>query len=321
MARKSNLKHVADADLKLLRVFKAVAESGGLAAAETELNIGKSTISKYLADLELRLDLKLCHRGPAGFSLTDDGSKVLKSAEGLLLSVSGFRAEVNEIKQQLAGTLRIALFDQCASNPEAFVAGAIRAFNKAAPAVEIDLSLEPPNVIETNVIGGKTDVGILALHRPSPSLNYAPLYGEDMFLYCGKGHPFMDCDHAALRLEDVRAANYAGIRVNSPNLHVGQTLGFRRAAKVQNEQALAILVMSGSYLGFLPDHLADKFVRDGMMRKVLPEQIYYRSQFAAVTRKRPAMNRITRLFLDQLTAAHSGRQPGVSGQAGAAGVR
>ncbi|KIC38954.1 LysR family transcriptional regulator [Leisingera sp. ANG-M7] len=321
MARKSNLKHVADADLKLLRVFKAVAESGGLAAAETELNIGKSTISKYLADLELRLDLKLCHRGPAGFSLTDDGSKVLKSAEGLLLSVSGFRAEVNEIKQQLAGTLRIALFDQCASNPEAFVAGAIRSFNKAAPAVEIDLSLEPPNVIETNVIGGKIDVGILALHRPSPSLNYAPLYGEDMFLYCGKGHPFMECDHAGLRLEDVRAANYAGIRVNSPNLHVGQTLGFRRAAKVQNEQALAILVMSGSYLGFLPDHLADKFVRDGMMRKVLPEQIYYRSQFAAVTRKRPAMNRITRLFLDQLTAAHSSKQPGGMAQAQTAPVR
>ncbi len=321
MARKSNLKHVADADLKLLRVFKAVAESGGLAAAETELNIGKSTISKYLADLELRLDLKLCHRGPAGFSLTDDGSKVLKSAEGLLLSVSGFRAEVNEIKQQLAGTLRIALFDQCASNPEAFVAGAIRAFNKAAPAVEIDLSLEPPNVIETNVIGGKTDVGILALHRPSPSLNYAPLYGEDMFLYCGMGHPFMDCDHTRLRLEDVRAANYAGIRVNSPNLHVGQTLGFRRAAKVQNEQALAILVMSGSYLGFLPDHLADKFVRDRMMRKVLPEQIFYRSQFAAVTRKRPAMNRITRLFLDQLTAAHSGQHPESLAQTGADRVR
>ncbi|UWQ51979.1 LysR family transcriptional regulator (plasmid) [Leisingera caerulea] len=309
MNRKSHLQHVADADLKLLRVFKAVAESGGLAAAETELNIGKSTISKYIADLELRLDLKLCNRGPAGFSLTDEGSKVLKSSEALLVSVADFRAEVNEIKQQLAGTLRIALFDQCASNPEAYVAGAIRAFNKAAPAVEIDLSLEPPNVIETNVIGGKIDVGILALHRPSPSLDYAPLYGEDMFLYCGKGHPFMDCDHSSLSLADVQAANYAGIRVNSPNLFVGQTLGFRRAAKVQNEQALAILVMSGSYLGFLPDHLADEFVRSGMMRKVLPESISYRSQFAAVTRKRPAMNRITKLFLDTLVAAHSGPPP------------
>ncbi|KIC17251.1 MULTISPECIES: LysR family transcriptional regulator [unclassified Leisingera] len=305
MARKTHLKHVADADLKLLRVFKAVAESGGLAAAESELNIGKSTISKYIADLELRLDLKLCNRGPAGFSLTDDGAKVLRSAEGLLISVADFRAEVNEIKQQLAGTIRIALFDQCASNPEAFVPGGIRAFNKAAPAVEIDLSLEPPNVIETKVISGQLDIGILALHRPSPSLDYMPLYGENMFLYCGKGHPFMDRDLSALSLSDVQAMNYAGIRVNSPNLHVGQTLGFRRAAKVQNEQALAILIMSGSYLGFLPDHMAEGYIRKGLMKAVLPEEIRYRSQFAAVTRRRPAVNRITKLFLDTLTAAHS----------------
>ncbi|UWQ35627.1 LysR family transcriptional regulator (plasmid) [Leisingera sp. M527] len=307
MSRKTHVKHVADADLKLLRVFRAVAESGGLAAAETELNIGKSTISKYIADLELRLDLKLCNRGPAGFSLTDDGSKVLKSAEELLTSVSDFRAEVNEIKQQMAGTIRIALFDQCASNPEAFVPGGIRVFNKAAPAVEIELSLEPPNVIETKVISGQLDIGILALHRPSPSLDYMPLYGENMFLYCGKGHPFFDCDHASLGLRDVQAMNYAGIRVNSPNLHVGQKLGFRRSAKVQNEQALAILIMSGSYLGFLPDHLAAGFVGSGLMRKVLPRDVFYRSQFAAVTRKRPAVNRITKLFLDTLVAAHSGQ--------------
>ncbi|WP_027256268.1 MULTISPECIES: LysR family transcriptional regulator [Leisingera] len=307
MSRKTHVKHIADADLKLLRVFKAVAESGGLAAAETELNIGKSTISKYIADLELRLDLKLCNRGPAGFSLTDDGSKVLKSAEELLTSVSDFRAEVNEIKQQMAGTIRIALFDQCASNPEAFVPGGIRAFNKAAPSVEIELSLEPPNVIETKVISGQLDIGILALHRPSPSLDYMPLYGENMFLYCGKGHPFFDCNHTSLGLRDVQAMNYAGIRVNSPNLHVGQKLGFRRSAKVQNEQALAILIMSGSYLGFLPDHLAAGFVGSGLMRKVLPREVFYRSQFAAATRKRPAVNRITKLFLDTLVAAHSGQ--------------
>jgi hypothetical protein len=38
---------------------------------------------------------------------------------------------------------------------------------------------------------------------------------------------------------------------------------------------------------------------------VLPDEAFYRSQFAAVTRKRPAVNRITKLFLDTLVAAHS----------------
>jgi len=310
MKHKSLATRIGDTDIRLLRIFKTVVESGGLSAAEIELNIGKSTISKYIADLELRLDLKLCNRGPAGFSLTDDGEKVLRSADALLASVTDFRAQMNEIKQQLVGTIRIALFDQCASNPEAFVPGSIREFNKAAPSVEIDLSLEPPNVIETKVIGGQLDIGILALHRPSPSLDYLPLYGENMYLYCGKVHPFFDSDQSNLSLSDVQAANYAGIRVNSPNLHVGQKLGFRRAAKVQNEQALAILIISGSYLGFLPDHMAADFVRHGMMKTVLPEQIHYRTQFAAVTRKRPAVNRITKLFLETLVAMHAGQADG-----------
>ncbi|WP_323783711.1 hypothetical protein [Leisingera sp.] len=43
------------------------------------------------------------------------------------------------------------------------------------------------------------------------------------------------------------------------------------------------------------------------MQKVLPRKVFYRSQFAAVTRKRPAVNRITKLFLDTLAAAHSGQ--------------
>ena len=316
MPTKPLVTRIADADLKLLRVFKSVAESGGLSAAETELNIGRSTISKKLADLETRLDLTLCNRGPAGFSLTEDGQKLLPAADRLLESVSDFRVEVNEIKQNLVGTIRIALFDQCASNPEAHLARSIQAFNHAAPGVEIDLSLEPPTVIESKVIGGGFDIGIIAQHRPSPSLNYIPLYGENMFLYCGQGHEYFNRDLDKLSLEDVRSANYAGISVNSPNLHVGQKLGLRRSAKVQSEQALTILILSGRYIGFLPDHLTRDFVVRGMMKSVMPDQLHYRAEFSAITRRSPDPNRISKLFLDTLMQQHSS-QPENSLSAGA----
>lgn len=305
MKHKSLATRIGDTDIRLLRIFKTVVESGGLSAAEIELNIGKSTISKHISDLELRLDLKLCNRGPSGFSLTEDGGKVLRAAEDLLISVSHFRTEVNEIKQQMAGTIRVALFDQCASNPESHLARAIHKFNEAAPAVQIELSLEPPNVIETMVISGHLDVGIIALHRPSASLQYAPLYGENMFLYCGKEHPLFDVSDAEFGKGDLRRFNYAGLSVNSPNLIVGQQLGFRRAAKVQSEQALAILILSGRYLGFLPDHLAQEFVDGGVMKRLLPDEIRYRTRFAAATRKQPAPTRVSKLFLDVLMQEHS----------------
>ncbi|UWQ93665.1 LysR family transcriptional regulator (plasmid) [Rhodobacteraceae bacterium M382] len=305
MAQKQLVTNIGDADLKLLRIFRSVVESGGLSAAETELNIGKSTISKHLADLEYRLDLKLCNRGPAGFSLTVDGEKVLKSAETLLDSVQSFRAEVNEIKQELVGTIRVSQFDLCASNPDARLASAINAFNTLAPEVEIDLSVEPPNVIETMVFNGDIDIGIIAKHRVSSSLSYVPIYDENMFLYCGRLHPFFDRDQSNLALDEVRATNYAGISVNSPNLLVGQTLKLRRSAKVQSEHALTILILSGRYIGFLPDHLASGFEAQGLMRAILPEQLHYRAEFSAITRRNPDPNRITKLFLETLEREHA----------------
>ncbi len=305
MAKQSRVINIGDADLKLLRIFKSVVQSGGLSAAENELNVGRSTISKNLADLEFRLDLKLCNRGPSGFSLTEDGEKVLRAADRLLDSVLDFRAEVNEIKRNLVGTIRVSLFDQCASNPESQLARAINKFNQLAPKVDIELSIEPPNVIEAMVIGGRLDVGIVAEHRVAPSLNYSPLYGENMCLYCGKDHQFFDQKPGTIDIEDVRKTNYAGISVTSPNMHIGQTLKLRRTANVQSEHALSILILSGRYVGFLPDHLAHDHVRGGLMKAILPEKLNYRAKFSAITRRTPEPDRITTLFLKMLENEHA----------------
>ena len=63
-------------DLRLLRIFKSVVECGGMTAAELELNISASTLSRHMKDLEERLGLVLCRRGRAGFTLTPEGVQV-----------------------------------------------------------------------------------------------------------------------------------------------------------------------------------------------------------------------------------------------------
>ena len=63
MAGRAILGQLADVDIRLLRIFRVVAEAGGVSAAELELNIGRSTISRHLKDLETRLGVTLCRRG------------------------------------------------------------------------------------------------------------------------------------------------------------------------------------------------------------------------------------------------------------------
>ena len=78
---------VADTDIRLLRIFRTVVESGGFSAAEVELNISVSAISIAVADLEKRLGMKLCQRGRAGFALTDEGGEVYQAVLQLLASL------------------------------------------------------------------------------------------------------------------------------------------------------------------------------------------------------------------------------------------
>ncbi len=47
--------NLQDGDLRLLRVFVSVVRNRGFSAAQTELNIGQSTICGYIAKLEYRL--------------------------------------------------------------------------------------------------------------------------------------------------------------------------------------------------------------------------------------------------------------------------
>ena len=68
--------------------------------------------------------------------------------------------------------------------------------------------------------------------------------------------------------------------------------------------SVATLILSGRFLGFLPDHYAEAFVRTGRMRAVQPALFNYTCSFSAITRRSPAPSRATELLRDSLVKAH-----------------
>lgn len=305
MAKRALIQNLSDVDIRLVRIFITVTECGGFAASELELNIGRSTISKHISDLELRIGLTLCNRGPSGFSLTPEGELVLEASRDLLASIDRYQTRINDIHAHLKGTLKLGLFDQSSTNPNARIHEAIRAFDKEAPEVLFEISLAPPSALESRVTDGTLDLAIVPIHRKSALLRYEPLYNERMALFCGQGHPLFDLDPQQADQVDLTQYKYAGYAFNSPNIKASQSLGIRRAAHVQEEEALSLLVQSGRYLGFLAEHVADVFVQQGTIRPVVPEKTGYESAFAAIVRRKPAPDRIALAFLDCLKDAHS----------------
>ncbi len=304
MVKKALLGQVGDTEIRLLRIFKSVVECGGLAAAELELNIGRSTVSRHVKDLEQRLGLLLCRRGRSGFALTPDGQRVYDAALRLLTALDGFRADVRDLHAGLQGPLSLGLFDKIATNPAARLHQALGAFREEAPQVTLDITVGSLNALETAVIDGRLHLAVVPDHRRSDSLNYLPLFPETMWLYCGQGHPLYDRPVGAVGWDELRGQDYAGLAFHSPNMEVTHRFGLRRTATVTDQEALALLILSGRYLGFLPDHYADIFLRNGRLRRVGPDDASYPVQFVAITRASPPAPRAARAFLEALRRAH-----------------
>jgi len=309
MKNRALLTNLAEADLRLLRIFIAIAESGGLAAAELRLNISRSVISRHLKDLETRLGVRLCERGRSGFALTEEGSTVLDAARRLLAQIEGFRREVAGLQGSLRGELNLIVFDKFVTNPDCRLAETIADFGEEAPGVTLDVHVASTSPIEKGLLEGRYQVGIHPFHRASDSLLSWPLFGEQMSLYGAPSHPLLRDgrvpDEAALR-----GAALVGLGYHSPNMEHFWRLGLQPAAHAHDQEASVLLIRSGRYLGFLPDHYASAFERDGLLRRIPSDTLQYRCEWVVSVARSPAPGRIARHFTSCLRAQHLQRASG-----------
>lgn len=298
MVRKVNkLPQLTNFDIRLLRVFRTVVECGGFSAAEVELNITRSAISISMSDLEERLGLRLCQRGRAGFSLTEEGRLVYQASQQLMASLENFRSQVNYIHEKLTGNLNIGITDNLVTIEHMKVSYALKALKEKGPDVQIDIHMIPPNEIERHLLDGRLHVGVVPSIRPLPGLKYQDLYNEESLLYCSSEHPLFDADDAkitnkVLQKHDAVAPAYAQHAQTRANY---QTL--KSTATATDREGVALLILTSSYIGYLPTHFAQRWVQTERMRAIRPEKNNFITNYQTVTRKSGGHNMVLEAFM------------------------
>ena len=91
-----------------LETFLAVASYGGFHRAAAALRVSQPAVSARIHALEDSLGTRLFERGPAGFSLSNAGTKLRPHAEQLLRQVAVARQAVHELKCASSGAVPIA---------------------------------------------------------------------------------------------------------------------------------------------------------------------------------------------------------------------
>lgn len=260
---------IAEVDLRLLRVFSTVAEHGGFAGAELVLGKSKSAISIDIGALEDRLNLTLCHRGRGGFSLTREGAGVIEATQQLFRDLDGFQQRLNEVSGRLTGRFCLYLLDNIIIHGETALLRAIDLFATRHPDVVLEARSASARDVEFAVLNGSATAAITLFPRHQEEMETVPLFSERSNLYCGARHPLFSLPEARITIGALAAARMIEVAdtATSPAWEaLREHLDFR--AKAENVDSRALLILSGAYIGFLPELLAEKMVAEGRLRQI-----------------------------------------------------
>ncbi|MCX8508903.1 MAG: LysR family transcriptional regulator [Rhodobacteraceae bacterium] len=97
-----------------LRIFLAVARSESLSGAGRRLKIDPATVGRRITRLEEAMGARLFAKGPQGYTLTEEGARLLAHAEQAEAAITG-AAESLSGPEGLTGQIRIGAPDGCAN--------------------------------------------------------------------------------------------------------------------------------------------------------------------------------------------------------------
>lgn len=279
--RSRPIPNLQDIDLRLLRVFVSVARNRGFSAAQTELNIGQSTISGYITKLEDRLGVKLCLRGRSGFRLTDAGEKLYDAAIELFEDLDRFRLKVGEVRDDLNGNFYAGTVDSVVQVKDSVIPKLLGAFAEKAPNLHLDFRLASPQALVRELTAKRFSVIILPVFRPLAGLKVLELEARNpQILFCARNHPLYGKSPAE---EELRAAPFAD-RAHMEGWAPYSSRALNVAATTVDVECQLLLILSGKFIGYLPARHVSSYVASGELWPLSHPEMDYDSRMCLAVR-------------------------------------
>ena len=292
---------MADFDWNDLRSFLAIARSGRLTAAAARLAVDHSTLSRRIAALEHSLKAKLFDRSPTGYSLTEQGRRLLPLAEEIERLAIGAGEAVGGSAASVAGIVRIG-------SPEGFgsyfLAPRIAALKARYPQLTVQL------VAASAVFSlsrREADVVVSVSRPPAGRLQVSKLIDYDLGLFAAPSYlerapPVASADDLQRHL----FVSYIGELLHFPELDFLQHVAPSGATSLESSNLVAQLRATLAVAGLcvLPAFLAGE--EKGLVRVLADEICLTRSLWLIVHQDLAELARIraaVRFIKDEVKAA------------------
>ncbi len=288
-------------DLNDIVVFARVVEAGSFTAAARLLGMPKTTVSRRVAALERAVGVRLLQRTTRSLGVTDAGRLYYEQGSRALRLIDDAHQRLAEARAEPSGTIRV-------SAPVGFGSGfltatvfdVLAAYPKAR--VELRLTDDKLNLVENGI-----DLAFRTGVLPDSTL-IARRFGATRRILCAspdylarRGVPAVPSDLAdhdcVIAGPSVAGASWV---LDGPQGQETIMVSGRFAANEM--QAVAAAALAGHGIAQLPDGIADPRVRDGRLRRVLPDYATPAGGLHAVYPSGQHLSPLVRAFIELAAA-------------------
>jgi LysR family transcriptional regulator, nitrogen assimilation regulatory protein len=277
----------AGMDLKELRYFRAVVQSGSFSRAAATLMVAQPSLSRQIQRLEHEMGVALLHRQARGVTPTDAGRLLLDRTSHIEEELANIRRTIGGLTESITGTLRLAV-----QSPVSFmlIPQLVKAYRAKHPDVELKLvEAFSADVIE-GLLGGAMDMAIVdAPSHPSADLTVTPLWVETFRLFGHRDAPEMraDKDQPITLTEIAELPLIAACRRHAVRRLVDAALARRSlhmTPVIEADGPLMIFELVRAQLGYtvMPESVFKPYPRPDMMSRAIETPI--RRTISLVTR-------------------------------------
>jgi len=170
-------------NLRHLRTFVCIAETGSIARAGSRLHVSQPAASRQILSLEAELGVALFHRIGRRLRLTSEGEDLLRQSRRLLVEAEVLAERARTLKGGHAGILRVGATPMAI---ESTLSGFLTQYGRAHPAVEVHLLEDAGLRLATRLERGDVH---FALIGPDGRFRFRLLYPCHNLAIISRKHP------------------------------------------------------------------------------------------------------------------------------------
>jgi DNA-binding transcriptional LysR family regulator len=286
--------------LDQLKIFVEVAERGHVTQAAEALGLSQSTVSSAIAALEGRYEVRLFDRVGRGIRLTGNGEVFLGEARAVLDRATMARS----ILQDLAGHPGPVAIGASQTIAAHWLPRRLATFHAANPRVRLDVVIGNTQDIETAVVEGKVNVGLVEGPTQHPDLVRQHIDQDEFVLVVASDQP--SPVKASGRL-DLRAVNWVIREAGSGTRRGLEDLAMLEGLSLDDlsislvlpaNEAVREAIEAGAGATIISRHVVASAIDEGRLREIpvnLPKR-----EFALVLHRERHMTAAMRDVVDRL---------------------